>query len=125
MYSDPCDPWLVIFRSLPYLSLVLCCDIHRSTLISIIYPACMITVHDCKPRVLQVVSEPTACRKPLTTTWSMLSLDFENYFANLMFGLRAHIVITTCDIYGIRILFLLTYVLGFCFLILAGKVYYH
>src|SRR3954470_7338831 len=92
-------------RSLSYLSLVLCCDIHRSTLISIIYPACMITVHDCKPRVLQVVSEPTACRKPLTTTWSMLSLDFENYFANLMFGLRAHIVITTCDIYGIRILF--------------------
>ena len=42
-----------------------------------------------------------------------------------MFGLRAHIVIITCDIYGIRILFLLTYALGFYLLILAGKVYYH
>src|SRR3954465_9497932 len=36
----------------------------------------------------------------------MLSLVFaKNYFANLMFGLRAHIVITTCDIYGFRIFF--------------------
>ena len=49
----------------------------------------------------------------------------QNYFANIMFGLRAHIVITTCDIYGIRIIFLLTYALGFYLLILAGKVYYH
>src|SRR3954467_12468548 len=37
---------------LSYLSLVLCCDIHRSTLISIMYPACMITVHDRKSRAL-------------------------------------------------------------------------
>src|SRR3954464_7156078 len=29
----------------------------------------------------------------------------ENYFANLMFGSRAHIDVTMCDIYGIRILF--------------------
>src|SRR3954468_22716073 len=28
------------------LCLVLCCDIYRSTLISVMYPACMITVHD-------------------------------------------------------------------------------
>src|SRR3954469_18078951 len=34
------------------LSLVLCCDIYRSTLISIMYPACMITVHDRKSRTL-------------------------------------------------------------------------
>src|SRR3954466_3117206 len=50
MYSDPCDPWLVISDLYLILSLVLCCDIHRSTLISIMYPACMITVHDpCPP----------------------------------------------------------------------------
>ena len=42
-----------------------------------------------------------------------------------MFGLRAHIVITTCDIYEIRILLLLSYALGFYLLILASKVYYH
>src|SRR4051812_5013366 len=35
------------------LCLVLCCDIYRSTLISIMYPACMITVHDRKSRALQ------------------------------------------------------------------------
>src|ERR1041384_7106912 len=34
------------------LCLVLCCDIYRSTLISIMYPACMITVHDRKSRAL-------------------------------------------------------------------------
>src|SRR3954471_23961597 len=38
-------------RSLSYLSLVLCCDIYRSTLISVMYPACMITVHDRISRV--------------------------------------------------------------------------
>ena len=53
MFLDPRDPWLVIFRSLSYLSLVLCCDIYRSTLILIMYPACMITIHDRKSRVLQ------------------------------------------------------------------------
>src|SRR3954463_3485513 len=52
MYSDPRDPCLVIFRLISCLSLVLCCDIHRSTLISIMYPACMITVHDRKSREL-------------------------------------------------------------------------
>src|SRR3954462_5071978 len=50
------DPWFVIFNLLSYLSLVLCCDIYRSTLISIMYPACMITVHDRKSRALHVVS---------------------------------------------------------------------
>src|SRR4051812_48774109 len=34
------------------LCLVLCCDIYRSTLISIMYPACMITVHGRKSRAL-------------------------------------------------------------------------
>src|SRR3954469_21349763 len=53
MYSDNCDPWLVISDPLSYLSLVLCCDIYRSTLISIMYPACMITIHDRKSRALQ------------------------------------------------------------------------
>ena len=54
----------------------------------------------------------------------MSSLDFKkNYFANLMFGLRVHIVITMCDIFGIRILFLLTYALGFYLLILAGMIW--
>src|SRR4051812_49100967 len=47
------DPWLVILYLISYLSLVLCCDIYRSTLISIMYPACMITVHDHTSRVLQ------------------------------------------------------------------------
>src|SRR3954463_11323955 len=37
------------------LCLVLCCDIYRSTLISIMYPACMITVHDRKSRALHKV----------------------------------------------------------------------
>src|ERR1043165_5268045 len=65
MYSDPRDPWLVIFILISDLSLVLCCDIHRSTLISIMYPACMITVHDHKSRALHLVwsSPPKAgCR---------------------------------------------------------------
>src|SRR3954471_7620600 len=51
-------------------------------------------------------SEPTACRKPpnnhLVEVESSLC---KNYFSNLMFGLRAHIDVTTCDIYGIRIFF--------------------
>src|SRR4051812_18806882 len=46
------DPWLVILYLISDLCLVLCCDIYRSTLISIMYPACMITVHDRKSRVL-------------------------------------------------------------------------
>src|SRR3954467_11786281 len=53
LYSDPCGPWLVISDLYLILSLVLCCDIHHSTLTSIMYPACMITVHDRKSRVLQ------------------------------------------------------------------------
>src|SRR4051812_10255136 len=36
-----------------FLSLVLCCDIYRSTLISIMFPWCMITVHGRKSRALQ------------------------------------------------------------------------
>src|SRR3954468_2179697 len=58
-YYD-CLPY--VFRILGYLvcnfnlisvwCLVLCCDIYRSTLISIMYPACMITVHDRKSRAL-------------------------------------------------------------------------
>ena len=60
---------------------------------------------------------------PLTTPWSKLSLVFaKNYFANLLFGLRANIDVTTCDIYGIRILFSLPMTLVFYLLILAGKV---
>src|SRR3954466_6721325 len=39
------------------LSLVLCCDIYRSTLISIMYPACMITVHGRKSRALQEIGK--------------------------------------------------------------------
>src|SRR4051812_41622812 len=46
------DPWFVIFNLISDLCLVLCCDIYRSTLLSIMYPACMITVHDRKLRVL-------------------------------------------------------------------------
>src|SRR4051812_25134740 len=42
-----------IFSLILDLCLVLCCDIYRSTLISIMYPACMITVHDRKSRALQ------------------------------------------------------------------------
>src|SRR3954470_4468364 len=41
-------------RFISDLCLVLCFDIYRSTLISIMYPACMITVHDRKSRVLQI-----------------------------------------------------------------------
>src|ERR1041384_2225266 len=40
------------------LCLVLCCDIYRSTLISIMYPACMITVHDRKSRALHLGAPP-------------------------------------------------------------------
>src|SRR3954470_22249573 len=40
-------------RLISDLCLVLCCDTYRSTFISIMYPACMITVHDRKSRVLQ------------------------------------------------------------------------
>src|SRR3954470_21446403 len=47
------DPWFVIFHLISDLCLVLCCDNYRSTLISIMYPACMITVHDHKSRALQ------------------------------------------------------------------------
>src|SRR4051812_21546720 len=42
MYSDPRDLWLVISDFLSDLCLVLCCDIYRNTLISIMYSACMI-----------------------------------------------------------------------------------
>ena len=57
----------------------------------------------------------------------MLSLDFEKktVFANLIFGLWAHIVITTVISMGLGSFLLLTYALGFYLLILAGKVYYH
>ena len=90
------------------------------------YIVCMIKYMIVNRGRYKLVSELTACRK----THSHYLVEVEsslckNYFANLMFGLRAHIVITTCDIYGIRILFLLTYALGFYLLILAGKVYYH
>src|ERR1041384_5806883 len=52
------DPWFVIYSLVSDLCLVLCCDIHRSTLISIMYPACMITVHDRKSRALQSSRDP-------------------------------------------------------------------
>src|SRR3954471_13455143 len=48
------DPWFVIFILISDLCLVLCCDIYRDTLISIMYPACMITVHDRKSRALHL-----------------------------------------------------------------------
>ena len=72
MYSDPRDPWLVILD----LCLVLCCDIYRDTLISIMYSACMIKYMIVNRGRYKLVSEPTACRKPLTTTWLKLSLYF-------------------------------------------------
>src|SRR3954467_1978237 len=50
------DPWFVILYLISDLCLVLCCDIYRSTLISIMYPACMITVHDRKSRALHISS---------------------------------------------------------------------
>ena len=80
MYSDPRDPWLVISDLFQNLCLVLCCDIYRNTLISIMYSACMIKYMIVNRGRYKLVSEPTACRKPLTTTWSMLSLDFEKLF---------------------------------------------
>src|SRR3954463_12863774 len=42
MYSDHRDTWLVISEFISDLCLVLCCDIYRDTLISIMYSACMI-----------------------------------------------------------------------------------
>ena len=71
----------------------------------------------------KLVSEPTACRKP--PNHSLVEVESsicKNYFANLLFGLRAHIDVTTRDIYGIRILFSLPMTLGFYLRILAGKV---
>src|SRR3954471_15605867 len=52
MFSDLRIPGLQYFSLISDLCLVLCCDIYRSTLISIMYPACMITVHDRKSRAL-------------------------------------------------------------------------
>src|SRR3954469_4553752 len=46
------------------LCLLLCCDIYRSTLISIMYPACMITVHDRKSRALQGAPPAKLARRP-------------------------------------------------------------
>src|SRR3954470_2711153 len=95
MYSDPRDPWLVIFILISYLSLVLCCDIHRSTLISIMYPACMITVHDRKSRALQVgIRADCLSEAPNHYLVEVESRLCKNEFTNLMFGLRAHIIIT-------------------------------
>ena len=71
----------------------------------------------------KLVSEPTACRKPLTTPRSMLSLDFEKTTLLTMFGLRAHIVITTVISMGLGSFLLLTYALEFYLLTLAGKFY--
>src|SRR3954464_9149419 len=65
------DPWLVILYLISDLCLVLCCDIYRSTLISIMYPACMITVHDRKSRALQTslvnIMGPQSIFTPLFT----------------------------------------------------------
>src|SRR3954464_9195566 len=47
-----------IFSLISVLCLVLCCDIYHSTLISIMYPACMITVHDRKSRALHMCTTP-------------------------------------------------------------------
>src|SRR3954469_6474803 len=48
------------------LCLVLCCEIYRDTLISIMYPACMIAVHDRKSRALQ---------QPLYSRWEQSYLS--------------------------------------------------
>src|SRR4051812_20558666 len=50
---EPSWPLACIKQLVLFLFVVLCCDIHRNTLISIMYPACMITVHDRKSRALQ------------------------------------------------------------------------
>ena len=116
-----CFRWLICIRVrvaplscnilvYPFVSSVVLWYYHRDTLISIMYPACMITVHDWNRGRYKLVSEPTACRKP--PNHSLVEVESsicKNYFANLLFGLRAHIDVTTCDISGIRILFLLTY----------------
>ena len=66
MYSDPRIPGLYYCNLLSLLSLVLCCDIHRSTLISIMYPVCMITVHDRKSRALH---PPSRCSSLQRVNW--------------------------------------------------------
>ena len=53
IYSSPRGPWLVLNSLCYFILLVLCCDIYRDTLISIMYPACMITVHDRNSGALQ------------------------------------------------------------------------
>src|SRR3954467_5835100 len=65
------DPWFVILYLISDLCLVLCCDIYRSTLISIMYPACMITVHDRKSRALQFCTSESPTRAP--EIWLMLA----------------------------------------------------
>ena len=49
---EPSRPLACNIRLISDLCLVLCYDIYRHTLISIMYPACMITVHDRKSRAL-------------------------------------------------------------------------
>src|SRR4051812_19407037 len=66
MYSDPRILGLYFCNLLSVLCLVLCCDIYRSTLISIMYPACMITVHDRKSRALHI---DIARRTSSQSTW--------------------------------------------------------
>src|SRR3954469_22435035 len=60
LFFGSSDPLFFIIVTFYLLSLVLCCDIYRSTLISIMYPACMITVHGRKSRALQLVPDQPA-----------------------------------------------------------------
>src|SRR3954471_5438472 len=82
VFGSSCFPWFVILDLFQILCLVLCCDIYRDTLISIMYPACMITVHDRKSRALQplgILSQPKEDSvfdlKPLSDTLKYAYLD--------------------------------------------------
>src|ERR1043165_3539526 len=79
------DPWFVIFSLISDLCLVLCCDIYRSTLISIMYPACMITVHDRKSRALEdsCIQNRGVANYLLSLLFSLVSLPFSFFFCVL------------------------------------------
>ena len=79
---------------------------HRESLISIVYLACMITVHGLILGRHKLVSEPTACRTPLPTPWSKSSLAFAKILCSRCFfreqfveiGGRLNIVVVMCCI---------------------------
>ena len=106
VFGSVWPPYLVIYWFI-LLFLVLCCDIIIVTPWS---RSCTLRVWLLYMIVnrgrYKLVSEPTACRKP--PNHSLVEVESsicKNYFANLLFGLRAHIDVTTCDISGIRIFY--------------------